>query len=76
MSKWNKPDNELNPEEKEQYAFLMGNNRFGEAWNFEQACLFRYRLNYLNKATKRVEIATAFLLIATIILIGVALLRP
>jgi len=73
-------DLELTPDEKEKYNYLMNNYKSGEAWNFNQACLLRKRLNALNGlvnmlygSSKRIEKATYLLLAATLVLLVVTL---
>jgi len=73
-------DPELTSDEKEKYDFLIDNYKYGDALNFNQACLFRKRLNalnglvnMLNGSSKRIEKATYVLLAATIVLLIVTL---
>lgn len=69
-------DPELSPDEKKQYEFLIGNNRWGEAFVVQQSFLLRKRLNLLSQATqsllassKKVEKASVLLVASTILLL-------
>src|SRR5207302_8799150 len=69
-------DPELSGEEKKQYDFLIGNNRWGEAFVVQQSFLLRKRLNLLNEVTnkllassKKVETASIILVASTILLL-------
>jgi len=64
------PDPELTEYERKRYQAMIDNpDMYGMAFNYEQSCLLRLRLNLLNRSSKRIERATYALLISTIILL-------
>lgn len=68
------PDPELSEDERKRYGEIIDfPEGWGVAFNYEQSCLLRKRLNFLNASSKRIENATYVLLIATFLLLFTAI---
>jgi hypothetical protein len=72
-------DPELSDEERNRYQAIID---FPDGWqaafNYEQACLLRKRLNYLNASSSRIERYSKWLAVLTLVLIvltGILILR-
>jgi hypothetical protein len=70
MSEEYPPDAELSQDEQVRYQAMID---FPDGWqaafNYEQSCLLRRRLNYLNASSSRIERYSKWLAVLTLVLI-------
>jgi hypothetical protein len=79
MSEEYPADPELSEDERKRYqAMIDFPEGWGVAFNYEQSCLLRKRLNYLNASSSRIERYSKRLAVLTLVLIvltGILILR-